>query len=86
MVRDEVLRACGDPGEVAHAQLAPLAQDGGQRKTGRIRERPRPPRRPLSDRVGQSSSSQRLRLREVEAQKLAGIVAHEVILIGVDVF
>jgi hypothetical protein len=42
---DEALGAARDPGEIADAQL-PTLPERRQRQPRRVRERPRPPRRP----------------------------------------
>ena len=41
MVRDEVLRALDDPGEIAHAELIGLGKRGSERQSCGVAERPR---------------------------------------------
>jgi len=86
MMRNEILRALADPGEVADAELAPVAQGDSDGKTGGIGERPCAAGGHLGRGGQDATAAQRLSTREVEAEKLATVVAHAVILTGVDMW
>ena len=83
MVRDEVLRALGDPGEVAYAQLLGLCEGRRKCQTSGVGER----RCASGERSGDvridSGAPQLLGGIEVEAEELA-LVGHIFILTAVD--
>ena len=81
---DEVLGALGDPGDVADAQLVRPGERRGNRQPRRIRESTDPERRALGRPRRELSLTQGLRGREVEAENIAPIVSHGVILTAVD--
>jgi hypothetical protein len=84
MMRNQILRALADPGQVADAQLTAISQDDGESETRGIRERAGTRGGVL--RLGQreTAAAQLLGTREIEAEKLAAIVAHALILTRVD--
>jgi hypothetical protein len=85
VVRDEVLGALGDPGEVADAELIRSCQRRRQRQPGRIAERASPLGDKTSRRRFEPGAANRLRLLEVEAEKVAAVIdRHENILTAVD--
>ena len=86
MVRDEILRALGDPREIANAQLVGVRQGDGDGQSSRIRDG-------LSSSSGlacdcrlEALAAESFGYGQVEAEKLAAIVVgHNDILMGVDV-
>src|SRR5439155_21935936 len=86
VMRDEVLGALDDPGEVAHAELVGVEQRCGKRQTRRIRESLRPRGRDLRGAGGETPVPEPLGRRKVEAEQVAAVVGHENILMDVRVF
>jgi hypothetical protein len=86
MVRDEVLRALGDPREIADAQLAAIPEGGRQGEPRRVCERARSARQMRGLFHPKPVSAKLLRARKVEAEEIAPFVAHAVILTVVDMY
>lgn len=80
MVGDKVLSALDDPSEVTDAELIHLEQRRGKRQPCRIGKRMGPARGGLRFMHPESPSSQPLRGRQVEAEKIAAIIGHIIIL------
>ena len=85
VVRDEILRALHDPGEIADAEFAALKQRRRERQPCAIGECLGPLRCQLGVLDGQTRSAQLLRSREVDAEEVAD-VRHADILTDVDLF
>src|SRR4051794_20422347 len=83
MMGDEVLGSLDDPGEVADAQLAAVSERGGDRQPGRITEGLGSGRRRLGNLGRKPAAAQGLGAWEVEAQKVATLIAHNDILTSV---
>jgi hypothetical protein len=83
VVRDEVLGAAGDPGQVAHAQLSTLAQRRSQHQPRRVRERPRPLGSPPGSLDAKQSLPDLLSPRSIDTQQITPFF-HTIILICVD--
>lgn len=75
-MRHEVLGALQYPGEVANAEFVCVEQDGSQRQPSRIGKCLRLPRRAVSGVERQALLAKSLRYPEVQAKKIASIVAH----------
>lgn len=73
MVRHQVLRALGDPAQVAHARLAGLGQRRSEHQPRWIRQRPSALGCLLREICREPSAPQLLRLGEIEAQQLTPI-------------
>ena len=80
---DEVLGPLGDPGEIADAELVRARQRGGDGQAGRVGERTRLLRQSRGSNRVQALVAQPLGLLEVEAQEVAAVVRHDVILTSV---
>ena len=80
MVGDEVLGALDDPGEVTDAELLCLEQRRGNCQPRRIGKRVCLARGGLRFMHLESPNSQPLRGRQVEAEKIAAIIGHDIIL------
>ena len=80
VMRDEVLGTLGDPSQVAHAELAALAQSGRQHEPGGIRKRPGSPSGPRSNLDAESRSTYCLRTRKVQTEQITALVVHVFIL------
>ena len=83
MVRDEVLGPLGDPGEVANAKLATVAQRERDRQPGRIAERAEARGEGTGFVLGRAGGAERLRLRQIETEQVATIIRHTDILTAV---
>src|SRR3954447_16007417 len=77
---DEVLGSLRDPREVAHAQLVGTGQCGSDRQTCRVGQGPCLLSESLCRDRSQTLVTQALGLLEVEAQEIAAVVGHWVIL------
>ena len=80
MVGDKVLSALDDPSEVTDAELIHLEQRRGKGQPCRIGKRMRPACGGLRFMHPESPNSQPLRGRQVEAQKIAAVIGHNIIL------
>ena len=85
MMRNKVLRSLNDPRDVADAQLLPVTESERDRQPRRIGERAESLRERRGLHVGDSVSSKFLGAPQVEAQEVAMVRSHDVILTGVDV-
>src|SRR5438034_2833252 len=86
MVRDEVLRAPADPGQVTHAQLATVAQRDGETEASWVGERSSAGGGSLRGTRRQAPPTQSLRLRKVEAEDITAFFGHANNLTVVDSF
>lgn len=84
VMRDQVLGALGDPGQIAHAKLLTLAQRRRQRQTRRVRDRPCPLGGNPSSLPIKPPAANLLSPRKVYTQKVAVIVSHKLILTYID--
>ena len=80
MVGDKVLSALDDPSEVTDGELIHLEQRRGKCQPCRIGKRMSPTRGGLRLMHPESPNSQPLRGRQVEAEKIAAVIGHDVIL------
>ena len=80
MVGDKVLSALDDPSEVTDAELIHLEQRRGKRHPCRIGKRLSPARGGLRFMHPESPNSQPLCGRQVEAEKIAAVIGHDIIL------
>ena len=80
VMRDEVLCAFDDPGEVADTQLLGFRKSGRKRQPCRVRERVRPTGSRFSEPWVEAATAQLLRGGEVEAEQIAVVVGHVDIL------
>jgi hypothetical protein len=79
-MRDEVLGALGDPGQLAPAELPTLAQSDRQRESCRVRERPRPLGGFVSSPRTEPTTAYLLRPRQVHTQQITPLILHNFIL------
>ena len=86
MVGDQGLAALDDPRQIADAQLVTLAQRQRERQSGRVRQRPGAGCKTLSIRGGEAVPAQRFRALKVQAEKIAVLVSHGIILTWACVF
>ena len=86
MVRDEVLRPLGGPGEVTDAELDAFAERERDRQPRGVAECPEPLRQRARLLLRRTLRPNRLRLRKIETEQLAPIVGHENILTAVEAF
>ena len=80
MVGDKVLSALDDPSEDTDAKLIHLEQRRGQRQSCRIGKRVRPARGGLRFMHPESPNSQPLCGGQVEAEQIAVVIGHNIIL------
>ncbi len=83
MVRDEVLRPLGDPGQIADAQLIRPGQRRRERQSRRIGKSMRPARGRLRYVSVETVRAETLRHVKVEAEKIAAVAGHLNILTGI---
>src|SRR5581483_7868486 len=86
MMRDEVFRTFADPGEIADAKLAAVAQRERDRQSRRIAERPEAGGKHACLLLRGAGGADRLRLREVETEQVAAIIDHTIKLTHVETF
>src|SRR5438046_1593340 len=86
MVRNEIRRAFADPRKVANAELPRFAHRGGEHQPCWVGERARAGSRALGRFEFESTSAQRLCQRQVQAEEVAAVVGHVLILTTVDSF
>jgi hypothetical protein len=84
MMRDEILGAFENPGEVADAELPAVSQRGGERQASRIGEGFGLSGQVRSTVRVETPFAESLRPREIQAEEVAAVVGHEVILIIVE--
>src|SRR5687768_10895944 len=80
----EVPGSLHHPGQVTDAQFAALRQRRGQRQARRVSERPGPPGNAPRRLGAEPACAQRLGFLQVEAQDVAAIFTHTVILTPVE--
>ena len=85
VVPDEILGALGHPREVTHAQLASLAERNGDGQPRRVAQRGGARSGLLCRERVETRRPQGLCAREIEAEEIAAIVGHGVILTAVGV-
>ena len=85
MVADELLGALGDPRQVTHAKLLVLGTGECRRddQPARVGQCARPHRRDLGGCGGQALGPKRLSARQIEAQEVAAVIGHGLILTSV---
>ena len=84
MMRNQVLRTFHDPGEIADAELAAVAECQRDRQSSRVGERTESLRQRAGLDFPETLLPKLFRMGEVDAEQFTAIIIHEIILTHVD--